>query len=365
MKYSETGFRVFDRHFVAVPFTDRLKRAFRELPDAETAAYLLTYGYIDHRAGMTLEVLAAARLGPSGDFAFSRRKPEGALKIRIGSLLEEDCCGFDAAGEEELYGLYREEVDALECYQVSEAVEDSRKMGFLDASRNPEYPDDVAVYLMRDGLQPEGCWVRIEDLDAEDHELVGTLLNEPDQDFGCHQGEKISFYAQQGEKETWVLCADCSGPQDGSRCGGAALRAAIHAFYQDGTQENLMDLFRILWHSTVLIPCNAVISDADQAAFLELIQKEQGSLTGEEVISKDPIRLVPDILQSGDEYYFPLFSDEESMGTYGTHFSIVEKPFPKAVRIARHNPQKTAGIVIDAFTEPFVLTWEILEGFPG
>ncbi|MCW1073651.1 SseB family protein, partial [Streptococcus anginosus] len=85
-------------------------------------------------------------------------------------------------------------IEMLEIYNAGDEVEESRNMHFLDESRNPEYPDDVLVYPVKDGNNPEGCWVRIEGL-AEDH-IFGTLLNEPEQDFGCHEGDKIPFYVK-------------------------------------------------------------------------------------------------------------------------------------------------------------------------
>ena len=74
----------------------------------------------------------------------------------------------------------------LKHYDVSEEIEKSREMVFLDGQRHEENVDDVLVYLMRDGLQPEGCWTRISGLG--DHWLMGILLNEPGQDFGYHMG---------------------------------------------------------------------------------------------------------------------------------------------------------------------------------
>lgn len=66
MKYSEVGFRAFYHNFVAVPIKDNLKAVVKDFPGADKANYILTYGYIDHTAGLTLEVLAAAFKGDEG-----------------------------------------------------------------------------------------------------------------------------------------------------------------------------------------------------------------------------------------------------------------------------------------------------------
>ena len=47
------------------------------------------------------------------------------------------------------------------------------------------------VLIIKNGLRPEECWVRISDL--SDRRVMGTLLNEPDQDFGYHAGDTIAF----------------------------------------------------------------------------------------------------------------------------------------------------------------------------
>ncbi len=60
MKYKDTGFRAFYHHFTAVPMKENLRKALKDFPGMSDADYILTYGYIDHTAGMTLEVLAAA-----------------------------------------------------------------------------------------------------------------------------------------------------------------------------------------------------------------------------------------------------------------------------------------------------------------
>ena len=50
----------------------------------------------------------------------------------------------------------------------------------------------MTIQVIKNGLKPEGCWVRINGL--SDRRIMGTLLNEPDQDFGYHAGDKIAFF---------------------------------------------------------------------------------------------------------------------------------------------------------------------------
>jgi hypothetical protein len=59
MKYKETDFRALYKHFVAFMLTDNLKQCIEGFPDADKANCVLTYGYIDCEAGLTLEILCA------------------------------------------------------------------------------------------------------------------------------------------------------------------------------------------------------------------------------------------------------------------------------------------------------------------
>lgn len=355
MKYSEVGFRAFYHNFVAVPIKDNLKEVVEDFPGADKANYILTYGYIDHTEGLTLEVLATS-VKHDESFIFGVGNTEKSSKIRIGSVMNDECFYFDDK-EGKIYKSYTDKIEMLKSYTAGDEVEESRNMHFLDKSRSPEYPDDVLVYLLKDGKKPEGCWVRIEGL-AEDH-FIGTLLNEPDQDFYRHEGEEIAFYVHQKDDEEIVLWSNMnSSPiitaedlEDGTM-----LESVIHTFNEEPTEEHLLEIMAILRDSYVWIPCNTLMSDADQARIVAISKDEN---IGDEFISHDEIRLIPDILQNGDDFFFPVFSNQEAMGEYGNGFSKVQKHFLEALVVANNNEKDLAGIVINAFSEPYVLYKEI------
>ena len=123
---------------------------------------------------------------------------------------------------------------------------------------------------------------------------------------------------------------------------------------------------RILRDSWVWIPCNTILSDADYEAWEKRVKEaEEGggldSLIGQSFSNQDNIRMVPDILQNGDDYFFPVFTTAEEMGEYGERFSKLEKHFLEAAVLARNNEKKVKGIVINAFTEPFVVPMELFD----
>ena len=147
---------------------------------------------------------------------------------------------------------------------------------------------------------------------------------------------------------------------------GSYLKRVIGICNRSRTQLNLLKLLRILRDSDIWIPCNAVMSERDEAAWsktvLDAADKEGlDSLTGHILTSQDPIRMIPDVLQSGDQYYFPVFTSEEEMGEYGEHFSKVGRSFMEAMVLAKNNQNHVSGIVINAFTEPFVVGTELFE----
>ncbi len=147
---------------------------------------------------------------------------------------------------------------------------------------------------------------------------------------------------------------------------GSFLRRAIEICSRNRTKLNLIKLAKILRDSWVWIPCNAVLSDADYEAWSKVVLEagEKGdldSIVGHEFTNQDDIRFVPDILQNGDEYFFPVFTSEEEMGEYGKHFSKLEKHFLEAANLARNNEKNVAGIVIDPLTHPFVVPREMFE----
>ena len=76
---------------------------------------------------------------------------------------------------------------------------------------------------------------------------------------------------------------------------------------------------------------------------------------------QDSIRLIPDILTNGTEYFFPIFSSEEEMGEYGENFSKVQKHMLEVIPLARNNEKDPAGIVLNAFSGPFILDKQLYE----
>lgn len=152
--------------------------------------------------------------------------------------------------------------------------------------------------------------------------------------------------------------------------GGAFLKKATEICNRNSTQLNMIKLLRILRDSYVWVPCNAILSDVDYSAIEKAVKAAESgdgldTLVGQQFTTMDNVRLVPDILQNGDDFFFPVFTSAEEMGEYGEGFSKVEKHFLETINLARNNEKNVVGIVINAFSEPFVVKKELFELIEG
>ena len=135
---------------------------------------------------------------------------------------------------------------------------------------------------------------------------------------------------------------------------GKVLRALVHQFLAEQNQQNLLAILKCLRDSYVWIPCNVNISEADTEQFLN-------AQVGDTVTSAEDIRFTPDILQNGDLFYFPVFSNCDQMGAdYGNRFSKIEKHFFEAMSLANAR-ENVEGIVLDAFTQPFIVKKDLFD----
>ena len=97
----------------------------------------------------------------------------------------------------EEYSEFKKSIDSN--YDAESEVEELRSeiYRFLDPFRHEWYPDDVKVLLFGKEKGMEEVWVRL--MFANGEEFFGELLNEPYQDYGCHQGEIIGLMMTKGE----------------------------------------------------------------------------------------------------------------------------------------------------------------------
>ena len=101
----------------------------------------------------------------------------------------------------------------------------------------------------------------------------------------------------------------------------------VEQFDNAPTEQHYIAVLRCLRDSFIWIPGNMKISNDDEN-FLK------NAKVGDTFTPQQDMRFVPDILQNGDEFFLPVFSNAEQMGEYGNHFSKIEKHFFDAMRLA-------------------------------
>ena len=374
MNYKEAGFRAVYRQFCVFPMSGPVRLRMWDFPETKNADSLLCYGYIDEEGKLAAEILCAAFREVSEEEEITYRFAEGSdaesAQLSWDVIRETEFTVIDDSAHV-LRNRFREKLKTLRKYDASPEIEKARALPFLDESRSPDCVDDVLVYLIKDGFEPEGHRVKITGLG--DHSMEGILLESPYQDFGIHAGEKVTFFVKKTDKGEFLCYTDLTSAMKLSEedlADGSLLRSAIHIFNGARSEIHFLHVLEYLRDSTVLVPCTVVMGENDQAEMERRVKEamESGnpeSLKGMTFTTSEVTRMVPDILTSGEEFFFPVFSGESEPGEYGTHFSMIPVSFLKAIRMARANERQLKGIVVDAFSEPFVLDERLYSAVEG
>lgn len=201
MKAGEADFRQVYHKICFIAAGKHYKGLTEHLPNHDDGNGTLVYGYVDHHAGLTYEILACAVRDEKGVITSFDGNDAVSLKLRSGSVSDNDL--YIVEDDTMLAKRFQKRIGEInEDYRASDAVEMTRNIKEIDGSRNPGFPDDILVILLHGENKPEGCWVRCEKF--EGGMLIGELLNEPDSDFTVHQGDMISFgITKQGDE---IIC---------------------------------------------------------------------------------------------------------------------------------------------------------------
>lgn len=156
---------------------------------------ILVYGYVDHTAGITFEVLCVGYYGPNGEIKLNKGRSDTSFKLRYDSITGSVVLLNDA-----LMSEYQDKLDMIKNgYAVNDAVTKARNSSVFDDFRHPQFPDDVMLLFYKDGYRTEGIWCRIES--EIEGKPAAIVLNEPNADFDVHRGEMVTFeWVKQNEK---------------------------------------------------------------------------------------------------------------------------------------------------------------------
>lgn len=152
---------------------------------------LLCYGYVDRTAGVTYQTVAAAWY-VDGDYSIVDTAQVISMKIRADSISKEEIIPIQNKALFKQYAHIVENID--EFYYTEPEVEQCRKIREIDQFRHADFPDDLQVVFIKDGIRPEGIWVRTTKFlggEGSTFLLEGTMLNTPHANFGVTAGDTI------------------------------------------------------------------------------------------------------------------------------------------------------------------------------
>jgi len=338
MKLRDLGFRKIAGRLFLLSVKEKYRALFSAHPGIESADCLLVSGLIRREEGLGLKVLA-----------FGKKKEDG---VEIIEKLDEpldlpvrDFLGEEAEPLAEKEEEFRELLETLRRYEADEEILRTREMEFLDSARDEIHPDLVKVTLLRDGLLPEESQVRIEGL--EPSMIIGVLMKEPEQNFGYHAGETVAFFVQKLQEDEYRCVCNMNPSRKLTRKDledGRLLKEAIAGFDQDHTNDSFIEILECLRDSEIWIPCHMMVSE------------DAGAKSMSEVV-----RMVPEILRNHEHAFLPVFSSKQEMKDFPENISIVQDSFLHAVTLAENSDEDLFGIVVNAFTEPFVLEKELFD----
>ncbi|MBE6493698.1 MAG: hypothetical protein E7Z84_03700 [Methanosphaera stadtmanae] len=165
---------------------------------------VFVYCYVDHTVGLSFLMLTLGVYEDNRTKYFDRVDYDNRVVIskdifnnvnaRIlsegSSIIDE----YETYAKEHAKMYSNEELDRL------------RDIELIDQFRNNDYPDDIIVYFSKDDLKLEAMWVRLE-REGKPY-MIGQLLNEPDQDFGCNVGDTLRVYLIKTDDDELITLAD-------------------------------------------------------------------------------------------------------------------------------------------------------------
>ena len=137
---------------------------------------------------------------------------------------------------------------------------------------------------------------------------------------------------------------------------GDVLVALKSRFAEEKNQENLIALLKCMKDSKVIVPMRIEMSEEDAARI-------ENATDGEEIETRDEIKMVPEILQAKEKRFFPMFSQIGQIPKeFGTSHNLMSMPTSEALDMA-HQIENLDGIVLNAFSKsvamPFVTADQI------
>ena len=187
---------------------DELFERIENYPIEEKINSLLVLPYVDHEAGLSFQTVAACLLEDDELLVYERGDNfENLSNSRFGAVKDfefEYLENLMIPSDFDIEPFTSRAMEIFKLYNDDEKILVLRALPLLDDVRDKEFPDDILVIFLKEGFGAEGMWVRYEDYD-EEHDIIGRLLNQPNQDLGINTGDMIKFSFTKDENEK-IVC---------------------------------------------------------------------------------------------------------------------------------------------------------------
>ncbi|MBQ9048299.1 MAG: SseB family protein [Solobacterium sp.] len=328
MTLAEAGCRPFYRRICALELTDSLRKRCSEVPDIDEADCLVVYGYADDIDGLIIEVLGAAT-GFSDTALYTFDAYDGKwLAIPAEEIKD---VPFKELGfkEEDLPEEYRERIEALGNVYAPKEIEDLRLYDALDDFRDPFHPDIYEVLFVMPGLEDELCRVR---LDREGkYSFYGTLVDQPEQDFGVNAGDMVEFWSLKLDENSYGFAKEFEVPSERI---AELLEKAVDNYYDNMCEDTSYDVLALLEKSELYMPVRL-----DEEAGNELY--------------------TPYVVEHNDLLLVPVFTDPDTVKNES--YDSMDLVSFSEIRDLVLSSEELGGIVLNLYTVPFGADREILE----
>ena len=280
--------------------------------------YCLCFGYIDSDTGLMALLLNEAEI-KNGNIEIGCPLSGKHLHIEDIGTREIIACSIDKTKHRQL----------IDKYKAVKSVEETRIMDFIDNLRKPDHPDIIRVVLLREGLKEETVWAKITDLLPVQGFIICSMLEEPYQNFGYHEGSSIGVYGKEKDGAVTLYCNMnplLQIPREKLE-DGSLLRAAIDDFYEHEDDEHIFKVMALLRDSNLYVYYS---SEIDEVAFM----------------------------QSGNDRYIGVFTEKpkECDG-----FIIKKEPVVDLIKTAIRLNKIINGIVVDPYGQPFEIPEMLFE----
>lgn len=179
---------------------ENFEKEFESISVEKDVNAMLLFPYLDYTQGISFLLVTTGLIEDDKAILYNRPNFNTFQIIRKDTLKDKEFFYLKDLlinDDFDLEYYFNYAINQTETYRKNEDVEILRAFEEIDSCRNEDFPDDFLVYFFKEGLNPEGMWVRGIEL-KKDH-ILAELLNQPNQDFGINAGDIIKVIVYEDE----------------------------------------------------------------------------------------------------------------------------------------------------------------------